>query len=41
VTDSSTFYADDVNWNESPTTLTPEGRSGGLDMARQAVSFGA
>jgi ketosteroid isomerase-like protein len=33
--------ADDVRWRESPTTLTPQGRGGGLAELREAVAFGA
>jgi len=35
------LYADDVRWREAPSTLLPQGRSGGLDALREAVAFGA
>ena len=35
------LYADNVQWRESPTTLTPQGRGGGLAELREAVAFGA
>lgn len=34
------LYADDVDWVESPTVVTPEGRSGDLRALREAVGFG-
>ena len=35
------LYADNVQWRESPTTLLPHGRGGGLAELREAVGFGA
>lgn len=34
------LYADDVDWVETPTTITPQGRSGDLRALREALAFG-
>jgi len=34
------LYAEDVDWIETPTAMTPEGRSGDLSALRAAVAFG-
>ncbi|MCW5890938.1 MAG: nuclear transport factor 2 family protein [bacterium] len=34
------LYAADVDWKESPTSLTPEGRGGDLRTLREATAFG-
>lgn len=34
------LYADDVDWVETPTAMTPRGRSGDLRALREAVAFG-
>ena len=35
------LYAPDVQWRETPTPLTPEGRSGGLDALRESMALSA
>lgn len=34
------LYAEDVDWAETPTAMTPDGRSGDLRAIRAAVAFG-
>jgi len=34
------LYAEDVDWLEAPTSITPQGRSGDLQAIRQASAFG-
>ena len=34
------LYAPDVEWRESPTALTPDGRSGDLTALREAMALG-
>jgi ketosteroid isomerase-like protein len=34
------LYADEVDWMEAPTSVTPDGRSGDLRALREATAFG-